>query len=205
MQLRLSLWVIGFSVLGIGTAVLPFPNPVETAAQVSFPRVQEPQRLAQVPYVPTPNEVVEEMLQLANVGKDDVVYDLGSGDGRIVITAAQKFGARGVGVELDADLVQESIDNASKAGVSDRTRFIRQDLFKADLSDATVVTLYLLPSINNQLRPKLLKELKPGTRIVSHNYTLGGNWQPERTIQVESPSRAHNLYLWTVPERTATP
>jgi ribosomal protein L11 methylase PrmA len=150
--------------------------------------------------VPTPNEVVMGMLNLAKVSKDDVLYDLGSGDGRIVITAAQKFGTRGTGVEINPQLVQQSRENARKAGVSDRVRFVQQDLFKTDLSKATVVTLYLLPEINLKLRPKLLRELKPGTRIVSHAFNMG-DWKPDKVVLVKAPDRQRILYYWVVPEK----
>jgi precorrin-6B methylase 2 len=151
--------------------------------------------LAQTPdihYVPTSNGVAEAMLKLADTTASDVVYDLGSGDGRIPIAAAKKFGARGVGVELDADLIKQSNRNAQKAGVADRVRFIQQDLFKTDLSDATVVTLYLSNSINMRLRG-ILEHLKPGTRIVSHRFTFG-DWKPDAEKRLEGTT----IYLWTV-------
>jgi len=146
-----------------------------------------------VPYVPTPPVVVEEMLRLANVGPADFVIDLGSGDGRILIAAAEKFGARGIGVDLDPDRIEESVYGAQLAGVSDRVAFEQQDLFKFDISRATVVTMYLLPSVNSKLRPRLLKELRPGTRIVSHDFDLG-DWQPDRKSTVRK-----NVFLWIVP------
>jgi SAM-dependent methyltransferase len=149
-----------------------------------------------VPYVPTPTEVVTAMLKLAGVKKDDVVYDLGSGDGRIVIAAARRHGARAVGIEIDPARIDEATDNARRAGVADRVRFVNQDLFKADIGEATVVTLYLLPRVNERLRPKLLAELKPGTRVVSHGFDMG-DWKPERTIEVGSVP----VYLWIVPAR----
>ena len=148
-------------------------------------------------YVPTPQPVVDAMLDVAKVTASDVVYDLGSGDGRIVITAAKKYGARGVGIEMDPALIKKSNDNATAAGVAGRVRFVTQDLFKADIHEATVVTLYLLQSINERLRPKLVRELKPGTRIVSHVFNMGPEWPAERTIEV-GPSR---VYLWTIPPR----
>ena len=150
------------------------------------------------PYVPTDDRVVAEMLAVANVGKDDVLYDLGSGDGRIVITAALKFGTRGVGVDIDPERVKEANENAAKAGVSDRVRFVQQDLFQTDIREATVVTLYLLPAVNMRLRPKLLKDLKPGTRVVSHNYDMG-DWAPLKTIVVNLPEDTHTVYYWIVP------
>jgi ubiquinone/menaquinone biosynthesis C-methylase UbiE len=149
-------------------------------------------------FVPTPNEIVNTMLRLARVSKKDTVYDLGCGDGRIVITAAQKFGARGVGIDIDPDRVIEAGDNVHKAGVADRVRIVRGDLFQANISEATVVTLYLLTDLNLKLRPKLLKELNPGTRIVSHAFSMG-DWKPERTEEVSGT----NVYLWRVPPRKA--
>jgi hypothetical protein len=148
-----------------------------------------------VPYVPTPYVVVEEMLRLANVGPEDFVTDLGSGDGRILIEAVRKFGARGVGVDLDAERIAESVENAQAAGVTDRVEFLRQDLFKFDFARANVVTMYLLPTVNMKLRPRLLTELKPGTRIVSHDFDLG-DWQPDGRSTVRK-----NVFLWIVPAR----
>jgi len=143
-------------------------------------------------YVPTSNGVAEAMLKLAKTAPADVVYDLGSGDGRIVIAAAKKFGARGVGVEIDADLIKDATKNARKAGVADRVTFRQEDLFKTDLSDATVVTLYLSTSINMRLRG-ILEKLKPGTRIVAHRFTFG-DWKPD----VEQHLEGTSIYLWTV-------
>lgn len=156
-----------------------------------------------VPYVPTPDEVVLKMLRIAGVIKDDVVYDLGSGDGRLVITAAKQFGARGVGVEINPQLIQESNRKASSAGVSDRVKFIEQDLFQADLSEATVVTLYLLPEVNLKLRPKLLRELKPGTRLVSHQFDMK-EWKSDRTeVFWGNSSLPHWIHYWIVPAQVA--
>uniref|UniRef100_A0A832M3B3 Class I SAM-dependent methyltransferase n=1 Tax=Oscillatoriales cyanobacterium SpSt-402 TaxID=2282168 RepID=A0A832M3B3_9CYAN len=157
---------------------------------------QTPERNPDVPYVPTPQAVVDEMLRLANVKKTDRLYDLGSGDGRIVITAAKQYGISGVGVDIDPRRVQEANENAKQAGVNDRVEFRQQDLFQTDLREATVVTLYLLPQINLRLRPKLLSELKPGTRIVSHAFDMG-NWKPEKVVQVNG----RTIYLWTVPAK----
>jgi len=136
------------------------------------------EREPDVHYVPTPQEVVMEMLQIARVTPNDIVYDLGCGDGRIVITAAKVFGARGVGVDIDPDRIKESHENARKVGVTDRVKFIEQDLFKTDMREATVVSLYLLRDLNLKLRPKLLSELKPGTRIVSHEFDMD-DWKPD--------------------------
>ncbi len=148
-------------------------------------------------YVPTPQPAVEAMLDLAHVTAADVVYDLGSGDGRIVITAAQKYGARGVGIEIDPALVRQATENAARAGVSNRVRFVSGDLFTSKISDATVVTLYLLQSINERLRPKLIRELKPGTRIVSHMFNMGPEWPPAKTLEVDGS----RLYFWSTPAR----
>jgi hypothetical protein len=171
----------------------------ETAGSPQATTTETQARSLDVPYVPTPPEVVEQMLQVANVTGDDVLYDLGSGDGRIVITAAQKFGTRGVGVDLDPQRVQEANQNAKEAGVGDRVEFRQQDLFETDFSNATVVTLYLLPEVNLKLRPKLLAELKPGTRIVSHQFDMG-DWKPERVVEVGG----RTVYYWVVPEKAAS-
>jgi SAM-dependent methyltransferase len=157
-----------------------------------------------VPYVPTPERVVDEMLRMANVTGKDVLYDLGSGDGRIVITAARRFGTRGVGIDIDPERIREANENARKAGVTHLVKFIEGDIFDADISEATVVTLYLLPAVNLQLRPKLLRELRPGTRIVSHNYDMG-DWQPQRTRRLQVNGTEHVVYLWTVPRTSQKP
>lgn len=154
----------------------------------------------EVPYVQTPHKVVEAMLRLADVTKDDVVYDMGSGDGRIVISAARDFGARGVGVEIDPKLVAESYRWAAWAKVTDRVRFVQQDLFKTDLTPATVVTLYITRELNLRLRPKLLRELRPGARVVSHRFDMG-DWVPTRYIRVPGEGGDIEVYLWVVPER----
>lgn len=148
-----------------------------------------------VAYVPTPQDVVTQMLKLAQVGPNDVVYDLGAGDGRIVITAAQEFGARAVGIDLDPTRIAEANANAQRAGVSDRVQFIEQDLFTADISEATVVTLFLRPSLNLRLRPKLWRELKPGTRIVAHLYDMG-DWKPDKVEHVDR----RPVYYWIIPD-----
>jgi len=145
------------------------------------------------PYLPSTNVAVEEMLRLAEVGPNDVVVDLGSGDGRIVIAAAAVLGARGFGVDIDGKLVAEANDNARRAGVAERVRFFERDVFATDVREATVVTMYLLPSLVNRLRPKLLKELAPGTRIVAHDYGFD-DWKPDRTVTISK-----NYYLYVVP------
>lgn len=155
-----------------------------------------PTRSPDVPFVPTPQNVVDAMLKLANVKKGDVLYDLGSGDGRLVITAAKQYGVRGTGIDIDPQRIQEANANAKQAGVTDLVQFKNQDLFEANFSDATVITLYLLPGINMKLRPKLWKETKPGTRIVSHSFTMG-EWEPEKKEDVEG----RNIYLWTIPAK----
>lgn len=147
-----------------------------------------------VVYVPTSEKIVDAMLELAKVTKNDTVYDLGCGDGRIVTTAAKNFGARGVGIEIDAKLVETANENARRAGVADRVKFVKADLFKTDFSGATIVMLYLSPGVNLQLRPRLLKQLKPGARIVSHDFGMG-EWQPDQTLKIDEAT----LYLWTVP------
>lgn len=148
-----------------------------------------------VPYEPSSEEVVKAMLEIAKVDRNDFVYDLGCGDGRIVITAAQKAGARGVGIDLDPERVKESLENARKANVTDRVEFFQQDLFQTDISKATVVMLYLWPEVNLKLRPKLLRELKPGTRVVSHSHDMG-DWETELTV---TASEGHRVHFWVIP------
>lgn len=152
----------------------------------------------EVPFVSSPLSLVEVMLTLTRVSPEDTVFDLGSGDGRIVILAASLFGASGVGIDIDPERVREATENARTMGVSDRVRFVVGDLFGADISPATVVTLYLSPEVNRRLRPKLLRELRPGTRIVSHDYDLA-DWPPERTIKYRLFDGEHTLHFWTVP------
>jgi SAM-dependent methyltransferase len=154
----------------------------------------EPAVKLDVPYVPTPQPVVDKMLDMAKVGKGDVVYDLGCGDGRVVITAAKERGARGVGIDLNPVRIAEAKANAEQAGVSDKVKFIQGDLFKAKFSDATVVTLYLLPSVNQELRPQLWKQLKVGTRVVSHDFDMGPEWPPQKVEKVEGKT----IYYWTI-------
>ena len=156
-----------------------------------------------VPYVPTHERIVAEMLKMADVKSNDVLYDLGCGDGRIPITAAQRFGTRGVGYDLDPERVSEARENAKRAGVTDKVRFEQQDIFTAKIADATVITMYLLPDVNLRLRPKLLAELRPGTRIVSHNYDLG-DWQPLQRKEMDVTGINHTLFLWVVPPRAGT-
>lgn len=155
-------------------------------------------RTPDVIFVPTPNDVVDKMLEMAAVTAKDVVYDLGCGDGRIVITAAQRYGARGVGIDIDPERIREATENVTRAQVADKVKFIQGDLFEADISGATVVTLYLLTELNLKLRPKLMKELRPGTRIVSHAFAMG-DWKPERSELVNGSA----VYLWRIPPRRA--
>ena len=173
---------------GCGIAAASMALVLAGPAQAQFPY--------DVPYVPTPQVVVDEMLRLAAVGPRDFVVDLGSGDGRILVTAAKKFGARGFGVDLDQELVAESEENARLAGVGDRVKFLNQDLFKTDISQATVVTMYLLPQVNRRLRPGLL-DLAPGTRIVAHDFDLD-DWKPDEKTTIRK-----NVFLWIVPAKVA--
>jgi precorrin-6B methylase 2 len=164
---------------------------VQTALQAPAPT-----RTPDVIFVPTPQEVVEAMLKVANVGPRDVIYDLGSGDGRIPITAARTVGARGVGIDIDPQRIREATENARAAGVADKVKFLNQDLFTTDISEATVVTLYLLPSLNLKLIPKLNRELKPGTRVVSHAFDMG-DAKPLQTLNISG----RTVYYWTIPIR----
>ena len=149
-------------------------------------------------FVPTPGDIVETMLRMAGVSRKDTVYDLGCGDGRIVITAAQRHGARGVGIDIDPERVAEATENVRKAGVADRVKIIQGDLFEADIGPATVVTLYLLSELNLKLRPKLLRELNPGARVVSHAFSMG-DWKPARMEEIAGTT----VYLWRIPARKA--
>ena len=153
-----------------------------------------------VPYVSTPAPVVDEMLRLARVGAADMVYDLGCGDGRIVIAAAREFGAHGVGIDIDPRRIDEANAAARAAGVGARVRFAVQDLFKTDFSEASVVTLYLFPELNARLAPKLRAELRPGARIVSHQFLMG-DWPPDTRSTLMVGTMDHTVYLWTVPPR----
>jgi precorrin-6B methylase 2 len=193
--------VISFAIIGLVAPVsaqTPAPAaPANSAATPDDSDVKPGTPGKDVIFLPTPAEVVAAMLDLAKVTDRDVVYDLGSGDGRVPIAAAKDHGARGVGVEFNPKLVALSRQNAEKAGVSDRVRFVNADLFETDLSEATVVTLYLLGSLNQRLLPKLRHDLKPGSRIVSHAFTMGDQWKPdaERTINGKT------IYLWIVPSQ----
>ena len=170
---------------GLAASALPLSSLAQTTAA--------PARSPDVVFVPTPTEVVDAMLRVAKVSGKDVLYDLGSGDGRIPITAAKRFGTRGLGIDIDPRRIDEANANAKKEGVTDKVKFMLGDLFELDLRPATVITLYLLPTLNLKLRPKLL-QLKPGTRIVSHDFDMG-DWKPERTLEVGN----RNVHFWTVP------
>jgi len=156
------------------------------------------QKPLDVPFVPTPQHVVDRMLELAQVGSNDFVIDLGSGDGRIPITAATRYGARAMGVDLNPERIAEANENAKNANVNGKVEFRNQDLFQTPISDATVLTMYLLPSVNMKLRPRILSELQPGTRVVSHAFNMG-DWEPDRQEKVDG----RTLYLWIVPARVA--
>ena len=175
-------------------------------ASIAAAQNAAPKKQPEVPFVPTTPEAVQAMLKLAGVKKSDIVYDLGCGDGRIVIAAAKTYGAHGVGIDIDPERIKEAKENAKKAGVENLVRFEENDLFQADVHDATVVTLFLLSSVNLRLRPKLLHDLKPGTRIVSNTFDMG-DWKPEKeqsidgTSGVEDSFFSHTFYLWTVPQR----
>lgn len=185
---------------GRGAAEPPAPPPpaaattTAPAAQATGAQSKGELRGPDVIFVPTPQEVVDAMLAMANVTAKDVVYDLGSGDGRIPITAAQKHGARAIGIDIDPQRIKEANENLAKAAeVKGKVQFLNQDLFETDLSEATVITLYLLPSLNQKLIPTL-KKLKPGTRIVSHSFDMGTEWPPEKTQDVNG----RMIYYWTI-------
>ncbi len=173
------------------------------AVSVALAQNGTPLRQPDVPYVPTTEEAVQAMLKLADVTKNDVLYDLGCGDGRIVIAAAKMYGARGVGIDINPERIAEAKANAKKAGVENLVRFEENDLFQADIHEASVVTLFLLTSVNLKLRPKLLEDLKPGTRVVSNTFDMG-DWKPEREVTLEGADDAflsRKLYLWKIPPR----
>lgn len=155
------------------------------------------QRKPDIGYIPTEQEVVKAMLSLAKVTSSDILYDLGSGDGRVAIAAAQYWGARSVGIDIDPERIREATENALLAGVSDRVEFQQKDLFESDFSEATVVFLYLLPHLNLKLRPELFRQLKPGTRIVSLDFDMG-DWKPMQTLQIKTPEE-YTLYYWVIP------
>lgn len=194
--------VLLISCLGLTVGACSEPatpsEPANSVPQTAADAQPRPTRPPDVVYVPTPQPVVEKMLELAQVREGDVLYDLGSGDGRIPITAAQKHGIRAVGIDIDPRRIAESNENARRANVDQLVTFRQADLFQSDIGEASVVTLYLLNSLNEKLKPKLLAELKPGTRIVSHAFDMG-DWEPETREWVGGRS----VYLWRVPEAAA--
>src|SRR5437016_3826982 len=173
-------------------------------ASLAVAQTSQPKHQLDVPYVPTTEEAVKAMLKLADVKKSDIVYDLGCGDGRIVIAAAKEYAAHGVGIDINPERIQEAEENAKKAGVEKLVRFVENDLFDADIHEASVVTLFLLNSVNLKLRPKLLMDLKPGTRVVSNTFGMG-DWKPDKEMSVGDPvegfSLSRRLFLWIVPQR----
>jgi SAM-dependent methyltransferase len=188
--LTVSLALITSLACGLAT-----PQAASDEATV-FPQVPSAtERRPDVIFVPTREPVVDAMLEAAAVGPTDIVYDLGCGDGRIVVAAARR-GARAVGIDIDPQRIREANENAKEAGVTDKVTFIEADLFEADIRAATVVTLYLLPSLNVKLRPMLMEQLRPGTRVVSHDFDMG-DWEPEQTMHVDGKT----VYLWTIPKR----
>lgn len=184
----------------VGLGIFALAGLLALASPASLQELEWPQYKGfDVPYVPTPPEVVAEMLRLADVKPGDILYDLGCGDGRIVIAAAKRFGIKAVGIDIDPVRINESNTNAANAGVAGKVRFIQQNLFEADFKDATIVTMYLLTSVNRRLRPKLLAELKPGTRLVSHSFDMG-DWKPDKTSLVKtSYDDQRAVYFWVVP------
>ena len=183
--------------------VLCFLTGAILALSVASAQRSQPRREPDVPYVPTTEEAVAAMLKLGEVTKNDVLYDLGCGDGRIVIAAAKLYGTRGVGIDINPVRIAEAKENARKAGVENLVRFEENDLFQSDIHEATVVSLFLLTSVNLKLRPKLLQDLKPGTRIVSNTFDMG-DWVPEKEFTVDAPEDAflsRKLYLWRIPPR----
>jgi ribosomal protein L11 methylase PrmA len=193
-----TLLVVTAALLAAGPAVVP-SFALETNSPYRQLAQAQPRKPAQQPdviFVPTPHEVVDDMLRLANVRKGDILYDLGSGDGRIAIAAAKKYGVRAVGIDIDPERIREANENARKAGVGNLVEFRQEDLFKADFREATVITLYLLPDLNVKLRARLWEEMKPGTRIVSHQFDMG-TWKPEKRLE----SNGRVVYFWTIPAK----
>jgi SAM-dependent methyltransferase len=188
---------VGASVVAITIAVGYWIDRITHPKVYAQTEIQIAQREPDVVYVPTSTEVVDQMLELAKVSKNDVIYDLGSGDGRIPITAAQKYGARGIGIDINPERIKEANKNARQANVTDRVKFLQQDLFTSDISKATVVTLYLLPELNVRLRPELFRQLKPGTRVVSNSFDMG-DWKPDRVVRTQGGSV---IYFWTIPAK----
>jgi SAM-dependent methyltransferase len=200
LQLRQASWllvsILGLASIGGAGYTQIHHAPDQAIAAKPSSSLEIAQRPPDVIYVPTPQAVVNEMLAIAKVTKSDVLYDLGSGDGRIPITAARKFGTRGVRIDIDPERVAEANENARRAGVSNLVKFVQQDLFTSNFREATVVTLYLLPDLNVKLRTQLFRQLKPGTRIVSHAFGMG-NWKPEKVVK----KNGNTIYYWVIPEK----
>lgn len=200
-----SLLLVGFLIVA-HVWMHPASGQGSDTAAVDRAETEADESVKEAPYVPSPQHVVWRLLSLADVDEDDVVYDLGSGDGRIVLAAAKKYGARGVGIEIDSALVKKSRVKARNLGVADRVEFRQGDLFDTDLSEATVVTLYLWPNMNNRLRPKLQEELSPGDRVVSHSFDIDG-WPADSTVSIEARSltkEPKSLFLWTIEDSTGS-
>ena len=193
--MKKNIFVVFVIALFCSLLIIPYPSPRGEVAISQPSRDGQEKVELDVPYEPSSEDVVSMMIEMAKVGKNDKVYDLGCGDGRIVIMASQKTGALGVGVDLDPERVKESRENARKAGVTDLVKFFQQDLFQTTISEATVVMLYLYPEVNLKLRPKLLAELKPGTRVVSHSHDMG-SWEPDQT---QVASNGHRIHFWVIP------
>ena len=192
MKLFLTTGLFSFGIAIAGLALQP------SAALAQPAQKYEDEGKKIVPYVPTPQEVVERMLELAQVKRGDVVYDLGSGDGRIVVTAAKKYGVKAIGFEIDPERIKESTENIKKAGVGDLVEIRQQDIRTVDLSPASVLTMYLLPEVNLMIRPNIWKQMKPGSRVVSHDFDMG-DWKPLKTEHIKDGSSwEHTLYLWHV-------
>jgi SAM-dependent methyltransferase len=190
---------VDLSVAGLQLKIGSFSADSLTVAQTpEAASPAKPKKEPDIHYVPTPQELVEVMLDMARVGKDDIVYDLGAGDGRLVITAAKKYGANGVGIDIDPQRIGEARENSKKAGVEDNVRFLEQDLFESDFHDATVVTLYLLNELNLRLRPRIFAQVKPGTRVVSHAFMMG-EWEPDEQKTIEINGQSYDAYYWVVP------
>lgn len=195
MSFRRSTCVVGIVLMSVGVAfAADHRMPAGSSAEQAAGQTAATPRTPDVIYVPTPPEVVAAMLKVAKVTKNDLVYDLGCGDGRIVVAAARDFGARGVGIDIDPQRIREAQETVTQAGVGDRVKIVQGDLFEADIHEATVVSLYLLPSLNLKIMPKLLRELKPGTRVVSHAFDMG-DWKPDQQLDVDG----RNVYFWTIP------
>jgi SAM-dependent methyltransferase len=190
------LWLGLFAFVGVSSGLVSMSGWLATRAAAQSQDDVESKKI--VPYVPTPQEVVDKMLELAEVKKGDVVYDLGSGDGRIVVTAAKKYGVKAIGFEIDPERIRESHENIRKAGVGHLVEIRLQDIRTVDLSPASVLTMYLLPEVNLMLRPNIWSQMKAGSRVVSHDFDMG-DWKPLKTVELKDSSTwGHTLYLWRV-------